>query len=178
MALEPSEVIEALPDSETNPTEDMLQKIAEWSFLTKGQKRVMMAMCEDYVSEHIRSDTKMAEDLGICRATIARAKLSHTFNMVLCSIFPMLVRLKLPQYMAKIETAGDKDWKALKFILEYAGLYVNTSKSLNIHANINAEDTVKSPEQAIDAFLIKLLTHGWNKERICDRIDLLRAQGI
>ena len=149
--------------------------------LAVNQKSVLIAVMMDFLSEDIRSDTQIAADLGINRKTVYNCKVNPAFNTALSQVMPEMVKAKLPKYLANIEKAGIKDWKAFQFLLEYAGLWTKTTRNLNVNANIGGgQGQSMGINDSIDSILIRLGELGWNASRVAqlsERFSELKAEG-
>ena len=132
----PTEIIEDYAQSEYS---EIANYSTHFAMLTPTQRRVLIAFLDDFVSEDMRTDTEMADDLGVDRKTIYNCKTNPRFGLALQQIMPELVKTKLPKYLSTIEDHGQKDWKALQFLMEYAGLWAKTTRNLNLTAQIGAE---------------------------------------
>ena len=158
--------------------QEVMNAYSDVALLTPLQRVVLFAMIDDILAENIRTQTDIAAELGIERKSIYTATRTPRFRNALALLTQDIIALKAPQLLIATLEAGKKDWRANKFLLEYAGMFVNTNKNVNINTNVTAMNAPRSPEQAVDAFLINLLAHGWSKIRIIERIDALIAEGI
>lgn len=179
---------QALPVPDILPSVDLDSlaiSSAEYVNLKDTQKSVMLAIMDDFISEDIRTDVKMASDLGIDRKTIYNCKRNPRFNRAMTQIMPEMVKAKLPKYLAMVEDHGVKDWKAIEFLLKYAGLYTPTQQNLNVNASIGRQlDAQGSITDSKDALLTRMGELGWSLDRVQEfaasipaRFEELRAEG-
>lgn len=161
--------------------ENIASSYTSYAMLRPTQKSVLIAVMMDFISENIRSDTQIALDLSISRKTVYNCKVNPAFTDALTQIMPALVKAKLPKYLSMIEKHGERDWQPLRFLLEYAGLYVKTSQNLNINASIGGRMAQSmSISETVDSILIRLGELGWSDERVSGlvaRFRELRAEG-
>jgi hypothetical protein len=180
----PPEASQTLPQAQILPqidAENVANTCATFAMLVPTQKSVLLAIMEDFLSENIRTDRQIASDCGVHAKTVYNCKVNPAFNAALAQVMPELVKAKLPMYIGAIEKAGLKDWKALQFLLEFAGLWTKTQRNLNINANIGGNTAQNmSIQDSVDSILIRLGELGWNRTRVltlADRFDELKAEG-
>jgi len=172
-ALTPTSITNALPAASLD---DIAAKSPQYAALRPTQQTILIAVMEDFMSGNIRPDTIMAVDLGVDRKTIYNCRMNSAFNGVLAQLMPELVKAKLPKYLLRIENHGEKDYKALEFLLKYAGLYVQKSQSMNISASISQTATSGSPKEAIIASCQKFMGIGYDLDRYIAEITAEWAQ--
>ena len=131
------------------------------------QKAVLIAICDDFMSGEIHTDVEISEIAGVCRKTVYNCKRNARFNRAIREIMPELVAAKSPKYLTMIERHGENDWRPLKFLMEYAGLYTQKSAILSVHARVPAQlDTPQSPQQAVEAYTERFIRLGYDKQRL------------
>lgn len=168
-----------------NDLETLASHSAEYVNLIDTQKMVLLAIMEDFISEDIRTDVDMASDLGIDRKTIYNCKRNPRFNRAMTQLMPEMVKAKLPKYLTMVEDHGVKDWKAIEFLLKYAGLYTPTQQNLNVNANVGRQmDQQGSITESKDTLLTRMGELGWSVERVQEfaasipaRFEELRSEG-
>ena len=160
---------------------EMMQYASMLSELTTVQHRIIWALVENINSENIRSETQIAEDLGISRSTIQRARKNTAFQHALAYIIRDNVRGIHDKIVAGIIKHGEKDWNAYKFLLQYDGSYVQKSQNMNINANIGTNSSQNKPLTAVvDDVLIRLGELGWTSQRVSElslRFETLKDEG-
>ena len=143
--------------------------------LAAGQRAVVNALMDDFVSNEFRSDKQIAADYGISQKAVYNAKRNAKVLQAIRDILPDMVSIKLPEVMANAVMLSKKTYKAGEFVARFTGAYVPKSQQLNINANLRSRAQNVSPEEAIDGFLSKLLSLGWSPDRIYDRAKQLQA---
>jgi hypothetical protein len=166
--------LEALP-------EDMAQYAPLLSGLTVLQSRILWVLVNEMGSEEQRTETQIADDMGISRSTIRRARRNPAFQNALAIIARDSLRGIHDKIIGRIVKAGEKDWTAGKFLLQYDGSYVPKTQNMNLNANISPNTRRPSSlAETIDGVLIRLGELGWTRERVAglsERFDELRKEG-
>lgn len=156
---------------------------AEFAQLSEPQRKVLLGMMLDFLTENIRRDVDLAADCGVHRNTITNCKQNPRFNRVLVAVMPELVKSKLPKYLNKIEKHGDRDFRALQLLLEYAGLYMKSQKNVNLNANLRVNaDGPGSPQQASESFCTLFMGIGYDEDSLVELVRStyrrLKAEGL
>ena len=162
--------------------EDMEQYGALIAGLTTIQQRILWVMVENMASENIRTDSALADDIGVSRNTIRRARHNPTFQKALAVIVRENIRGLHDKLVGGIMQHGVKDWNAYKFLLQYDGSYVQKSQNLNVNASFDTSTPAGTPAGAIDASCVKFIAIGYDLERYVDEIRAswtrLKSEGV
>ena len=173
-----------MPDMMSTQTDidSIVDSCGEYPLLSEAQKKVLIGIMQDFLSESIRKDADLARDCKVHPNTIRNCKQSARFNRVLVAIMPELVKSKLPKYLLQIEKHGQKSYEPLKFLLEYTGLYVKSQRNLNINAQLDSYGTPGDPKQAAFAIAEQFISVGYDRqafiEILTEAYDTLRSEGI
>lgn len=145
--------------------------------LTTVQHRIIWCLVENMTLENPRSETEIADDLGIARSTIMRARKNPRFQQAMAVIIRDSLRGLHDKIVGRIIKAGEKDWQADKFLLQYDGSFIPKSQSLNINANMSANTSQSKSFSALwDDMLIRAGELGWGEERIQELADGMAAR--
>jgi len=155
----------------------IVKSCAAYLSLSEAQKSVLIVICDDFLSGNTHSDSEIAEIAGVHRNTVYNCKHNSTFAQAIVEIMPELVKVKLPKYLSMIEKHGERDFQPLKFLLEYAGLFIPRSQRAILHARMDTTRSNVSAQEQIDAILSKLGQLGFSPERVCERMRKLQREG-
>lgn len=158
-----------VPYPDTTLTPEISQNATLIAVLTETQRRVLVALAENLSSNTQYTDTDIAENLGISRATIYRCRQNVDFGRALAIICREIVRGQTDSQLQNIARHGEKDWKASEFLLKFTGEYVPRQQSLNIQAKMDTRSPIETTDDLIDAFMRKLFDLGWSVERVAQR---------
>jgi len=151
----------------------------QFANLSNMQMVVMKAIATDLVSDNVRSDTQLADDLGIDRGTLWNYRNNPLFRQALGILMVGCVLGKTDKYIKVIEQAAYKgSWQASKFLLELSGVYVQKYKNLNV--NVDATPVYAESQDfdsVVNDFIIALGSAGWSAQQILARYNELRSQG-
>ena len=169
--------IQALqPSNETDYT-DIVESSTAFTSLSPHQRAILKAMVDNFLLEIIETDAQIAEKVGCHPQTVLNARHSRVFQAAIREILPQLATVKSLDVAQKIYKWIDKDWKAGKYWHELAGVFIQRSQSLNIHANMTQTDQSSTVSDIIDEFLINLGASGYPIEKIVSRYHELRSEG-
>lgn len=170
---------EIMPSISNLPVADNYRSFVS---LAPNQKNVLAAMIDDFMSGNIRKDTEIAQDLGISVKTVYNCKTHSGVTSALTQLMPEIVKAKLPKYLAKIEEHGEKDYKALELLLKYAGLYVPSSRNVNVNANISAQSEPTNQVEVLERHLMRYMSVGYDLQRYITEVSevwqRLQADGV
>lgn len=181
MTLEPTDInLPATIDESTITQDDIMHLSATFATLTPHHRAIMSAIVDNFMSERIQSDRDMAKEIGCSRNTVRYARRNLAFNRVMVDIMPALVRAKGSKYLSRIDKAGNVDWRANKFLLEFAGLSVDKSLTGVIHTSVDMA-TANSPGAAMEQVVTQFANLGYDRQRLLDDMgavfDRLRDEG-
>ena len=168
---------EYLTKEDVPQVHEIVAQYAAYARLLDPSKRVLMELCNDFLSENISTDVELAAKAGVHRNTVHNCKHNPMFNEALIQIMPEMVKAKLPKYLQSIAKHGERDWNALKFLLEYAGLYVSKRQQLNISAQVDTRRPSESFQDTVDDVLTLIGSAGWTEERMVERFRQLKTEG-
>jgi hypothetical protein len=150
--------------------------------LTTLQCRILWVLVEEMTAEHKRTETEIAESIGISRSTIRRARKNPKFGQAMEVIVKDSLRGLHDKIIGRTIKAGENDWRANKWLTEYDGSYVQASKQLNINASLGPVDSPKSPQQAIEASCLRFISIGYDLQRYVEEItatwERLKEEGV
>lgn len=153
-------------------TETMQRYAAVLAGLTTNERSILRALVENIGAEDKRTETQIALDLGLDRVTLWRARQKPAFQMALATIVRDNLRGLHDKIVGGIFDHGEKDWNAYKFLLQYDGSYVQSSRNLNVNASLQVnEGTPGSPQQAIDSVLQLFMKIGYDKQSFVDLVS-------
>ena len=138
---------------------------------------VLSAMADNVMAEDILSDAALARKLGVNRDTIGDYRRDPKFTTALGVLVREIVKGNIDNVVGSIAQHTRKHWKAAEFLLKYIGAYTERTANLNIHANVDTNQTFSSSNDAIEAFLIRLGELGWNSQRLAAKFEELRSEG-
>jgi DNA-binding CsgD family transcriptional regulator len=153
------------------------QNYAIWGALTNKQTSILVALAQNIMADNRLTDGQIAENLGIERKTLWNCRQNPTFSSALGLICLEIVRGNEDMIINKLFKALDKDWTVGKFLLQYSGSYVSTSKQLSLHADVTKQSQSASREQNIDEVLMEWGSKGLSIKWIAERWAKLKAEG-
>lgn len=153
------------------------QNYAIWGALTNKQTSILVALAQNIMADNRLTDGQIAAKLGIERKTLWNCRQNPTFSSALGLICLEIVRGNEDMIINKLFKALDKDWTVGKFLLQYSGSYVSTSKQLSIHANVSRETQSGSGEKNIEDMLVEWGSKGLSIEWIARKWAELKSQG-
>ena len=163
--------------------DDWSQYTAVIASLTTVRRQILAALVENMGSEDKRTECQIADDLGINRRTIQRARGNPQFQQALAVIVRDNLRGLHDKIVGGIFDHGEKDWNAYKFLLQYDGSYVQSQRNLNVNATVGANQGAPgSPQAAIQATIERFMSVGYDKQSFLDLIskqwDQLKEEGL
>lgn len=157
-----------LPEVYDEP--DLIDFCAKAASLTVKQTKVLIAICDNFMSEENKTDKQIASDLDISYVTVARCRKNPRFTRVLTAIIMHLTTGKVDKYIKGIEKHAEKSFKAYELLLRYTGLYIPTEQRLGVSSQVEMITEVDNDlEDMIDEFFRRLHDLGWNAQRVVDR---------
>lgn len=158
--------------------EALCKNVPAFASLPINHLRILVEIATDLITEMSRSDLEIAEAVGCDPSTVYRARHNPHFATCLGVLVIGIARGRSDSYLRWTEAAAqDGKVGAIKLLWELTGLYVQTTRSLNMNVNANIQQAPQTFEDAFDQFLIALGTAGYSAERITTRYNELRARG-
>lgn len=142
--------------------------------LTVNQKRILCAVLDDFMSTEFRTDRQISADLGCNQKTVYNARRNPKFLQAIREIMPEMASAKLPNVVANAVKLSAKSVAAIEFVSRFSGAYVPKSHQVTVQARIDTRQANMTPEEVIDAFIMRLLGLGWSAERLYDRAKELQ----
>jgi len=175
----PAIITEHTADLETDAIGQQIALFSQ-SFVTLPtvRKKVLLAYLQDFVTEDIRTDSQIAEDLGIDRKSVYNALHDPRFADAIGEIMPELARIKLPKVLVNAVKLSAKSPRVIEFLARFTGAYVPKSQSLQTNIHLRRASVAVSPDQAIDSFILKLFSLGWSPDRIYERAKMLQNREL
>jgi len=150
--------------------------------LTTNQRRVLVALCENMLSESILTDSEIATELGFDRKTIYTCRQNPTFARCLSAICIDIIRGTSDNALRNLMKHSERDTKATEIWLRIANIYQPTNRNLNVNANISAQGAIGSSQQAIDQTIGQYISVGYTLDRFIEEVrerwQTLKAEGI
>jgi len=161
-------------DAISEVVEHVSQSYQSYLALTPTQKRILCAVLDDFMSSEFRTDRQIAEDLGCFWRTVYNARRNPKFLQAIRDIMPEMTSAKLPEVVSNAVKLSKKSVAAIEFVSRFSGAYVPKSHQVTVQARIDTRQANMTPEEVIDAFIMRLLGLGWSAERLYDRAKALQ----
>jgi hypothetical protein len=139
--------------------------------LTAGRRQILAALVINVCREDKHTETQIADDLGISRQTIMRARKDPRFGQALSYMMRAVIAGKSDIVVGNLFNIAQKDTKANEILLRIAEIYQPTQRNLNVNASVSTElNTPQSPQQAIDSMTERFIRLGYDKPRLLREI--------
>ena len=168
-------------ENDIPPHEQTLQYYTEYANLSLNQRKVLLALLQNSLSDKIETDSEIAESLGLTRMSIWNCRQNPVFQSLLGIMSLDLLKGNADRLIGYLLKQAETKTSAVQLAMEAAGLYIPRMQQSILHGKAEDYAQVKTADDALNKICRQFAKIGYTKDRLIDELteiwDTLDAEG-